>query len=38
MLKIQGLNTHYGAIHALKGIDLEIHKGEVVTVRERVPC
>ena len=32
MLKIQGLNTHYGAIHALKGIDLEIHKGEVVSL------
>ena len=32
MLKIQGLNTDYGAIHALKGIDLEIHKGEVVSL------
>jgi len=32
MLKIQGLNTYYGAIHALKGIDLEIHKGEVVSL------
>ena len=32
MLKIQGINTYYGAIHALKGIDLEIHKGEVVSL------
>lgn len=32
MLKILGLNTYYGAIHALKGIDLEIHKGEVVSL------
>ena len=32
MLKIQGLNTYYGAIHALKGIDLEIHKGGVVSL------
>ena len=32
MLKIQGLNTYYGAIHSLKGIDLEIHKGEVVSL------
>ena len=32
MLRIQGLNTYYGAIHALKGIDLEIHKGEVVSL------
>ena len=32
MLKIQGLNTHYGAIHALKGIDLEIHQGEGVSL------
>lgn len=32
MLKIRNLHTHYGAIHALKGIDLDIHKGEVVSL------
>lgn len=30
MLKIEGLNTYYGAIHALKGIDLEINEQEIV--------
>lgn len=32
MLRIKGLNTHYGIIHALKGIDLEIREGEIVTL------
>lgn len=30
MLKIENLHTYYGAIHALKGISLEVLKGEVV--------
>ena len=32
MLKITDLNTHYGPIHALKGVDMEIGKGEVVSL------
>lgn len=32
MLKITDLNTHYGPIHALKGVDIEIGKGEVVSL------
>lgn len=32
MLKIEKLHTHYGQIEALKGIDVEINKGEIVTL------
>jgi len=32
MLKIEGLHVHYGSIHALKGIDLEVHTGEIVSL------
>lgn len=32
MLRIDGLHTHYGAIHALKGIDMEVKEGEIVTL------
>ena len=32
MLAVKNLNTHYGNIHALKGIDLEVAKGEIVTL------
>lgn len=32
MLSIKNLNTHYGSIHALKGIDIDIDKGEIVTL------
>ncbi len=32
MLTVKNLNTHYGSIHALKGIDMEISKGEIVTL------
>jgi len=32
MLKITDLNTYYGPIHALKGVDMEIDKGEVVSL------
>ncbi len=32
MLKITGVCTFYGAIEALKGIDLEVHQGEIVTL------
>ena len=32
LLKVQGLDVYYGAVHALKGVDLEVRKGEVVTL------
>ncbi|MCX7832213.1 MAG: ABC transporter ATP-binding protein [Actinobacteria bacterium] len=32
MLKISGLKAWYGSINALKGIDLEVKKGEIVTL------
>ena len=32
MLSVKGLHTFYGKIHALKGIDLEINEGEIVTL------
>ena len=32
MLKIKGLQVSYGGIHAVKGVDLEVGKGELVTL------
>ena len=32
MLKIEGLHTYYGYIHALKGIDIEVGDGEIVSL------
>lgn len=32
MLAVQGLQVAYGGIQAVKGIDLEIHEGELVTL------
>ncbi len=32
LLKLNNLNVHYGAIHALKGINLEIRQGEIVSL------
>lgn len=32
LLQLQGVNTHYGAIHALRGVDLEVNAGEIVTL------
>ena len=32
MLKIDNIHVYYGAIHALKGVRLEVHKGEIVTL------
>jgi branched-chain amino acid transport system ATP-binding protein len=32
MLEISNLNVHYGAIHALKGINLKVNQGEIVTL------
>jgi len=32
MLEIKNLNVHYGVIHVLKGISLNVEKGEIVTL------
>jgi len=32
MLEIKNLNVHYGAIHALHGIDLKVEQGQIVTL------
>lgn len=32
LLKVEDLNVYYGNIHALKGISLEVEKGEVVSL------
>ncbi len=32
MLKIEGLNVHYGGIHALRGIDVHVEKGKIVSL------
>lgn len=32
MLKVKDLNVYYGGIHAIKGIDVEVNKGEIVTI------
>lgn len=32
MLKIDNINVYYGAIHAIKGISLEVNEGEIVTL------
>lgn len=32
MLKIRNLNTYYGTIHALKGIDMDVPEGKIITL------
>lgn len=32
LLKLENLHVHYGAIHALHGLNLEVKKGEIVTI------
>jgi branched-chain amino acid transport system ATP-binding protein len=32
VLELQDVHTYYGSIHALKGISLKVHEGEVVTL------
>jgi branched-chain amino acid transport system ATP-binding protein len=32
LLRIEGLHVRYGAIHALRGVDLEVRAGEIVTL------
>ena len=32
VLELEGIHTYYGAIHALKGVTLEVRDGEIVTL------
>jgi branched-chain amino acid transport system ATP-binding protein len=32
VLELESVHTYYGSIHALKGISLEVHDGEIVTL------
>lgn len=32
ILRVENLNVYYGAIHALKGINFEVHEGEIVSL------
>jgi branched-chain amino acid transport system ATP-binding protein len=32
MLQVDNVNTYYGHIHALKGVNLTIDQGEIVTL------
>jgi branched-chain amino acid transport system ATP-binding protein len=32
MLEVQGINTFYGQIHALKNVSIDVAKGEIVTI------
>jgi len=32
LLKVNDIHVYYGAIHAIKGISLEVHEGEIVTL------
>ncbi len=32
LLEVEGLDVHYGAIHALKGISIKVEKGQIVTL------
>lgn len=32
MLTVKNLNTYYGAIHALKGVDIQVNEGEIVSL------
>ena len=32
MLVLEDVHVHYGKIHALKGVSLEVREGEIVTI------
>ena len=32
MLQVRGVKTYYGAIIALKGVDIDVNQGEIVTL------
>ena len=31
MLKVRDLNVYYGGIHAIRGVDIDVQKGNIVT-------
>ena len=35
MLRIEGMNTHYGASHILQGVDLDMPQGRISAVLGR---
>lgn len=35
LLRARGLHVHYGAVHAVRGADLDLHRGEVVALMGR---
>ena len=32
MLKVSGIHTFYGNMEALRGVDIEVHAGEIVAL------
>ncbi len=32
VLSVKNLNVHYGAIHAIKGVDFDVYEGEIITL------
>ena len=43
MIKLEGITKSFGSLQVLKGIDLEINKGEIVSIevlvgQVRLPC
>ena len=32
LLKVEGINVYYGAIHAIKDVSFEVNEGEIVTL------
>ena len=32
LLEVKDMHVHYGAIHAIHGINLKVHEGEIVTI------
>ena len=32
MLKVRDLNVYYGGIHAIRGVDIDVQKGNIVTI------
>ena len=32
LLKVEGINVYYGAIHAIKDISFQVNQGEIVTL------
>ena len=32
MLKVRDLNVYYGGIHAIRGVDIDVRQGDIVTI------